>query len=230
MNHEGALRLWKNVGKLSLHPQRKEIMKDKVLFIDPERVYVSNACLIDIGEGTIIAPDVFLLGRITIGKDCLIGPGQVLHNVVTEDRVQIGARPNIQDSDLEEGSRVGRLAEVVRSNIGPATSIQHFSYVGDAMIGSGVNIGAGVVIANYDGSIKCLARVRDDVFIGSNSTLVSPVQIGQESFIGAGAIIRKDVESNSVVVGVDRVLPLRESHKDGKNWKVTRIEILEELI
>lgn len=221
MTHEETLELWKDVIKLSRHPSRKIIMSSGAVFLDPDRVYISKEA-VTIGKNTVVATEVYLLGYITIGEECIIGPGQVLCNVSVKNRVQIGARPDIHDSLLADNVRIGRLAEIVRSAIEDGAAIQHFSYVGDTDVGAGANIGAGSVVANFNGFEKTRTRIGRNAFVGSSTTIVAPVTIGEESFIGAGAVVRKNIKPNTVVVGLDRVLPDRECVKQGKNWNITK--------
>ncbi len=226
MNHEKLLFAYQHMVPLTSTSLWKKFIKTGVKFVSPNSVYISsisgNENEITIGGGTVVLPNVFFIAPVHIGKDCIIGPGQVLSGVKIGDNAELGARPSVMESDLGNNVRIGRNTEIVRSRIGENSSIQHFRYVGDACVGAGVNIGAGVVVANYDGFGKNITHIQENVFVGSNSTIVAPVIVGRESFIGAGTTVRKGVPANSVVVGKDRILSNRRCVKKGKNWIIIK--------
>lgn len=168
-----------------------------VTIISPEDTYIELD--VKIGRDTIIYPFVYIERGVNIGKRCSVGPCS---------RIREG-------SVLKDEVSVGNFAEIVRSYIGQGTRIRHFSYIGDAMVGKNVNIGAGTVTANYDGRNKNKTFIGNNAFIGSNSTIVAPVKIGNNAVVGAGAVVtrKKNVPANSVVVGVPAKLLRRR--KDG---------------
>jgi bifunctional UDP-N-acetylglucosamine pyrophosphorylase/glucosamine-1-phosphate N-acetyltransferase len=188
-----------------------------VTLIDPATTYIDEE--VAIAPDTVILPGTMITGKTTIGSWCRIGPG------TTIDRSMIGDRCTIQSSVLEEtmleddvrvgpfghcrpgahlacGVRMGNFGEVKNSYIGPETDMHHFSYIGDATIGSQVNIAAGVITSNYDGKQKHHTNIGDGAFIGCDTTLVAPVTVGDHAYTGAGAVVRKDVSPHSLVVGV----------------------------
>jgi len=188
-----------------------------VTITDPATTYIDEE--VEIASDTVILPSTILTGKTTIGSWCRIGPGttidrsvigdrctlqnSVLEEAILEDNVRVGpfghCRPG---AHLAHGVRMGNFGEVKNSYIGPETDMHHFSYIGDATIGSRVNIAAGVITSNYDGKHKHHTNIGDDAFIGCDTTLVAPVTVGDHAYTGAGAVVRKDVSPHSLVVGV----------------------------
>ena len=135
-----------------------------------------------------------------IGRDCTIGRSHLVGSTV-EDGVTIGPFNRLRPgSVIARGARVGSYAEIKNTLVGPDSDVHHFSYLGDAVLGKGVNIGAGTVTANYDGVRKSQTVIGDRVFIGSDSILVAPVHIGDEAYTAAGSVITQDVEAGSLAV------------------------------
>lgn len=190
-------------------------MRNGVTIQDPTSTYIENDVQID--SDTVIEPGVYLRGKTRIGKDCLITAHSDIKNSKIEDKVVIKQstlqeavvgkdsdvgpyshlRPNTQ---LGEKVHIGNFVEVKKSSLAKGSKAGHHSYIGDAQVGENVNIGCGVIIANYDGENKHQTIVRDDVFIGSNATIVAPVEIQSASFIAAGSTINKDVPSESLAI------------------------------
>ena len=188
-----------------------------VTFIDPDTTYIETD--VKIGQDTILLPNTHLQGNTIIGKNCKIGPdttvvdseiGQhvqliasVLEGAQVADYVSMGPFCHLRKGAvLEERVHLGNFAEVKNSILGPDTKMGHFSYIGNAKIGSNVNIGAGTITCNYDGDKKHPTEIGDDVFIGSDTMLVAPVKIGRRSITGAGAVVTKDVPEDTLVMGV----------------------------
>jgi bifunctional UDP-N-acetylglucosamine pyrophosphorylase/glucosamine-1-phosphate N-acetyltransferase len=188
-----------------------------VTVTDPLTTYIEPS--VSIGRGTVIEPNTTLSGATTIGADCRIGPNTVIDASSVGDRCTVFASV-VRDSTLEDdvhagpfchvrgsshlgaGVRLGTSAEVNRSRLGKGSKSNHFSYVGDAEVGEGVNIGAGTVTCNYDGENKNKTVIEDGVFIGSDSMLVAPVRIGKGAQTGAGSVVTKDVPPGGRVAGV----------------------------
>jgi len=195
----------------------QEHQRRGVTFLNPQTVEVGPEVLI--GRDTVIEGNVRISGEAVIGKDCLVESGSVLHNVKLGRAVVIKSS-RIYDSRLGDGCdagpfahvrggcrldknvHVGTNAELKGSRVGSGSKVGHFSYVGDAKIGRNVNVGAGCVFANFDGKRKHETLVADQVFLGSNSTLVAPVRIGKGAVVGAGAVVTKDVPAGLRVAGV----------------------------
>lgn len=188
-----------------------------VTIVDPATTYIDEN--VEIASDTVILPGTMITGKTTIGSWSRIGPGttidksiignrctihtSVLEETTLEDDVRVGpfghCRPG---AHLACGVRMGNFGEVKNSYIGPETDMHHFSYIGDATVGSRVNIAAGVITSNYDGKQKHHTHIGDDAFIGCDTTLVAPITVGDHAYTGAGAVVRKDVSPHSLVVGV----------------------------
>jgi bifunctional UDP-N-acetylglucosamine pyrophosphorylase/glucosamine-1-phosphate N-acetyltransferase len=201
-----------------LHWRRVEDhQRDGVTFLEPRTVQVGPE--VKIGKDTVIEGGVSLSGSTVLGEGCRIERGSVIHSSILGKGVVIRTS-RIMESRLGDGSDAGPFAHVrggsvlakgvhVGSNtelknakMGEGSKAGHFSYVGDAVLGKNVNVGAGCVFANYDGKNKYECRVGDGAFLGSNSTLVAPVTIGSQAVVGAGAVVTKNVPAKAVVVGV----------------------------
>ncbi|MFA5362069.1 MAG: DapH/DapD/GlmU-related protein [Candidatus Omnitrophota bacterium] len=154
--------------------------------IDPVTTYIAEN--VTIGRGTTIHPLTIIEEDVTIGKDCRVGPFC---------RLRSGTK-------LQDKASIGNFVEVVRSTIGKGSKAKHLTYIGDAAIDENVNVGAGTIIANYDGKQKHKTRIKTGAFIGSGSILVAPVNIGKQAITGAGAVVTKNkhVPDNTIVVGV----------------------------
>ncbi|QRN83069.1 bifunctional UDP-N-acetylglucosamine diphosphorylase/glucosamine-1-phosphate N-acetyltransferase GlmU [Chloroflexota bacterium] len=202
----------------------KQWMLSGVTIVNPDATYVEPEVII--GQDTIIQPNTFLRGKTEIGEDCVIGPDttivasqvgngahlshSVLEYAVVEDDVSMGPFCHLRKgAHLAKGVHLGNYAEVKDSYLGPDTKMGHFSYIGNARIGSNVNIGAGTITCNYDGEKKNLTEIGDNVFIGSDTMLVAPVKIGDRSVTGAGAVVTRDVPADTLVMGV----PAKEKRK-----------------
>lgn len=161
-----------------------KLFENGVRVVDPDTTFIGPK--VSVGEGTVIYPFTFIENGVTIGAQCAVGPFAKLR----------------QGAVLRDGSELGSFAEIVRSTLGLRTKMKHLSYMGDVTTGADVNIGAGVVFANYDGKDKHKTTVGDRAFIGSNSVIVSPVAIGEGAVTGAGSAVTGDVSAKTVVVGV----------------------------
>ena len=193
------------------------LMESGVTFIDPDTAYVYDG--VKIGMDTVVHPFTFISGDTVIGENCVIGPDtsitdcrvgdncSIVRSVAVSSEIGNGAnigpfsyiRPG---NRLSERVKVGDFVELKNSCIGSGTKVPHLSYVGDATLGSGVNIGAGTITCNYDGKNKHRTFIDDGARIGSNTNLVAPVSVGKNVVTGAGAVVTKDVPDNSTVVGV----------------------------
>jgi len=195
----------------------KKWMLAGVTMVDPDTTYIDIN--VRIGEDTILYPNTFLEGDTHIGEDCRIGPSAILRDsqvgnhckiisslleyAKLEDHVEIGPFGRLRKgAHLLDGVHMGNFGEVKNATLGPGTKMGHFSYIGDATIGNNVNIGAGTITANYDGKEKHHTTIEDNAFIGSDTMLIAPVKIGKGASTGAGAVVNKDVEENTVVVGI----------------------------
>jgi bifunctional UDP-N-acetylglucosamine pyrophosphorylase/glucosamine-1-phosphate N-acetyltransferase len=214
-----------------------------VTIIDPAATYIDENVII--GIDTIILPGSMITGKTRIGSECRIGPGttidqsiigdrcvvrnSALEEATLEDDVSIGpfshCRPG---AHLARGVRMGNFGEVKNSYVGAETDMHHFSYLGDAIVGEHVNIGAGVVTVNYDGVRKHRTTIGEGAFVGCDSMLIAPVTVGEHAITGAGSVVNKDVPPEALVVGVPaRVIrKIKTAEDPTKDLKGTRKEHL----
>jgi bifunctional UDP-N-acetylglucosamine pyrophosphorylase / glucosamine-1-phosphate N-acetyltransferase len=195
----------------------REWMLAGVTMIDPQSTYIETG--VSIGQDTVLWPNTYLQGNTSVGEDCTIGPNaiirdtqigngcrvlaSVLERAVVEDRVDIGPFGHLRKgAHLAEDVHMGNFGEVKNSYLGPGSKLGHFSYIGDATIGSNVNIGAGTITCNFDGKQKHHTDIGANVFIGSDTMLVAPVKIGEGARTGAGAVVTKDLPDYTLAVGI----------------------------
>ena len=178
---------------------RKKFIKKGVKMTAPETVYFSNDT--KIGKNVTIDPYVVIGKKVQINNNVTIHSFSHLENTKIENNVTVGPYARLRPgSVLKPGSRVGNFVEIKKSVIGKGTKINHLSYIGDSQIGRKVNVGAGTITCNYDGIKKNKTKIKDKVFIGSNSSLVAPVTIDESSVIGAGSVITKNVKKKSLAL------------------------------
>ena len=175
---------------------RSKFLKLGVKMMGPETIFFSNDT--KIGKNVIIEPYVIIGSKVKIGNNVIIKSFSHLEKCQIENKVEIGPYARIRpDTILKEGSKIGNFVEVKKSIVGKKSKVNHLSYIGDTDIGKSVNIGAGTITCNYDGVKKSKTKIKDKVFIGSNSSLVAPVTIEEESIVGAGSVITKSVKKKS---------------------------------
>ena len=178
---------------------RVKFIKQGVKMIDAETVYLSKDT--KIGKNVIIEPFVVIGSKVKIGSNVKINSFSHLEECIISSNVSIGPYARLRPgSFLEKGSRVGNFVEIKKSKIGKDSKVNHLSYIGDTQIGKKVNIGAGTITCNYDGIKKYKTKIKDKVFIGSNSSLVAPLTINQGSIVGAGSVVTKNVKKNSLAL------------------------------
>ncbi len=167
--------------------------------LGPETIYFSNDT--KIGKNVIIEPYVVFGLKVKIGNSVTIKSFSHLENCKVENKVNIGPYARIRPGViLKEGSKVGNFVEIKKSVIGKKSKVNHLTYIGDSNIGKSVNVGAGTITCNYDGVKKSKTKINDNVFIGSNSSLVAPLTIEEGSVIGAGSVITKKVRKKSLAL------------------------------
>jgi bifunctional UDP-N-acetylglucosamine pyrophosphorylase/glucosamine-1-phosphate N-acetyltransferase len=206
------------------------LMRSGVTIIDPRATYIDAG--VEVGQDTIIHPNTYLRGDSRIGEGCQIGPNSMItdteigdrcvitfsvtESAVLEDDVDIGPFAHLRKgAHLAQGVHMGNYGEVKNSYLGPGTKMGHFSYIGDAKIGPDVNIGAGVITANYDGRSKHLTEIGAGAFIGSDTMLIAPLKIGAGARTGAGSVVTKDVPPNSLAVGIPARVIRKKEENDG---------------
>ena len=178
---------------------RKKFSKLGVKMFGPETVFFSDDT--KIGKKVIIEPYVVFGPKVKIGDNVIIKSFSQLEKCKIENNVQIGPYARIRPgSTLKENSRVGNFVEIKKSTLGKNSKVNHLSYVGDSQIGKSVNIGAGTITCNYDGFRKNITKIKDKVFVGSNSSLVAPVTVEENSVIGAGSVITKKVGKKTLAL------------------------------
>ncbi|MBD1149573.1 UDP-N-acetylglucosamine pyrophosphorylase [Pelagibacterales bacterium SAG-MED27] len=178
---------------------RNKFLKVGVRMIGPETIFFSNDT--KIGKNVTIDPYVVIGKNVKIGNNVVIKSFSHLESCKIENKVEIGPYARIRpDTILKEGSKIGNFVEVKKSTVGKKSKVNHLSYIGDSEIGKSVNIGAGTITCNYDGVKKSKTKIKDNVFVGSNSSLVAPLTIEQESIIGAGSVITKSVKKKSLAL------------------------------
>ena len=191
---------------------RNKFLKSGVKMIGPETIFFSNDT--QIGKNVTIEPYVVIGSKVKIGNNVLIKSFSHLESCQVENKVEIGPYARIRPNTiLKEGSKVGNFVEVKKSVIGKKSKVNHLTYIGDSKIGKSVNIGAGTITCNYDGKKKYVTNIKDKVFIGSNSSLVAPITIGEESTVGAGSVITRNVKKKSLAL-------TRGEQKEIKNYKI----------
>jgi bifunctional UDP-N-acetylglucosamine pyrophosphorylase/glucosamine-1-phosphate N-acetyltransferase len=176
---------------------RNKFIKSGVKMIGPETIFFSQDT--KIGKNVVIEPYVVIGPKVKIGNNVNINSFSHLENCKIENKVVIGPYARIRPGTvLKEGSKVGNFVEIKKSIIGKKSKVNHLSYIGDSVLGRSVNIGAGTITCNYDGVKKNKTKIKNDVFIGSNSSLVAPVTINENSIVGAGSVITKNVKKKSL--------------------------------
>ena len=178
---------------------RKKFLKSGVKMSGPETIFFSNDT--KIGKRVIIEPYVVIGSKVKIGNNVVIKSFSHLENCKIENSVEIGPFARIRPgTTLKKGSKVGNFVEIKKSTLGQKSKVNHLSYIGDSTIGNSVNVGAGTITCNYDGTKKNKTIIKDSAFIGSNTSLVAPITIGESSIVGAGSVITKNVKKKTLAL------------------------------
>jgi len=190
---------------------RKFFIKSGVKMIGPETIFFSKDT--KIGKNVTINPYVVIGPKVKIGNNVIVNSFSHLEDCKIKNKVEVGPYARLRPGTiLEEGSKIGNFVEVKKSTVGKKSKINHLSYIGDSEIGRNVNVGAGTITCNYDGVNKNKTKIKDNVFIGSNSSLVAPITLEKNSIVGAGSVITKKVKKNSLAL-------TRNSQAEIKNYK-----------
>ena len=190
---------------------RNKFSKLGVKMIGPETIYFSEDT--KIGKNVTIEPFVVFGSKVKIGNNVTIKSFSHLENCKIENKVDVGPYARIRPGTiLKEGSKIGNFVEIKKSTLGKKSKVNHLTYIGDSIIGKSVNVGAGTITCNYDGVKKSKTKIKDNVFIGSNSSLVAPLTIEEGSVIGAGSVITKNVKKKSLAL-------TRSMQTEIKNYK-----------
>jgi len=190
---------------------RKFFIESGVKMVGPETIFFSKDT--KIGKNVTINPYVVIGKKVKIGNNVTVNSFSHLEDCKIKNKVEVGPYARIRPGTiLEEGSKIGNFVEVKKSTVGKKSKINHLSYIGDSDLGKGVNVGAGTITCNYDGVKKSKTKIKDNVFIGSNSSLVAPITLEKNSIVGAGSVITKKVKKNSLAL-------TRSSQTEVKNYK-----------
>ena len=197
--------------KLDQDKFRNAALKKGVNLIAPETIFLSKDT--KFGKNVTIEPYVVIGPKVKIGNKVTIKSFSHLEETIIENNVSVGPYARLRPGTiLKSGSKVGNFVETKKSKIGKNSKVNHLSYIGDTSIGKNSNIGAGTITCNYDGVKKSKTKISDNVFVGSNSSLVAPIKISKKSVVGAGSVITKNVNKNSLAL-------TRSSQKEKKNYR-----------
>jgi bifunctional UDP-N-acetylglucosamine pyrophosphorylase/glucosamine-1-phosphate N-acetyltransferase len=202
--------------KIYFYRRARALMESGVTIIDPDTTYIEDE--VEVGRDTIIYPNTYLQGKCTIGSFCQIGPNAIIRDSILDDRVEfvnsvafeakIGTGSKIgpfaylrPGTEIGKEAKVGTFVELKKTKVGDFSKVPHLSYLGDALIGRNVNIGAGTITCNYDGEKKHQTIIEDEAFIGSDSIIVAPVKINKAAYTAAGSVITEDVPEYSLGIG-----------------------------
>ena len=190
---------------------RDKFLKKGVKMKGPETVFFSKDT--KIGKNVEIEPYVVFADKVQIGNNVKILSFSHLEGVKIDSNVSVGPYSRLRPgTKIKSGSKIGNFVEVKKSTINKNSKVNHLSYIGDALVGKDVNIGAGTITCNYDGRNKSKTNIKDKVFVGSNTSLVAPVTLNEKSVIGAGSVITKNVTKGSLAL-------TRPKQQEKKNYK-----------
>ena len=190
---------------------RDKFLKKGVKMKGPETVFFSKDT--KIGKNVEIEPYVVFADKVKIGNNVKILSFSHLEGVIIDNDVSVGPYARLRPgTKIKSGSKIGNFVEVKKSTINKNSKVNHLSYIGDALVGKEVNIGAGTITCNYDGRKKSKTNIKDKVFVGSNTSLIAPVTLNEKSVIGAGSVITKNVSKGSLAL-------TRSNQKEKKNYK-----------
>ena len=194
--------------------KRRELMEDGVTLVDPASTFVDMQ--VKVGRDTVIMPFTVISGSTSVGESCNIGPYVCIRDSIVGNGCNVGPFAFVRPGTvLGDRVKVGDFVEVKNSRVGEGTKIPHLSYIGDAVLGAGINIGAGTITCNYDGVTKHTTVIDDGAFIGANSNLVAPVRVGQNAYIATGSTVTTDVPAEALAIA-----RARQENKDG--WVARR--------
>ena len=197
--------------KTSQEKLRNRALAKGVNLIAPETIFLSNDT--KFGKEVTVEPYVVIGSKVTIGNNVTIKSFSHIEGAKIENKVAVGPYARIRAGTiLKSGSKIGNFVETKKSIIKSNSKVNHLSYIGDTEIGKNSNIGAGTITCNYDGVKKSKTKISDNVFIGSNSSLVAPVKLEKNSIVGAGSVITKNVKKNSLAI-------TRSTQIEVKNYK-----------
>ena len=194
---------------------RMKLLKSGVKMIAPDTIYFSKDT--KVGRNVTIEPYVVIGSKVRIGNGVIIKSFSHLENCKIENKVEVGPYARIRPGTiLKEGSKVGNFVEIKKSTVGKKSKVSHLTYIGDTSIGRSANIGAGTITCNYDGKKKNKTKIKDNVFIGSNSSLVAPLTLEENSIVGAGSVITRSVSKKSLALTRSQQLEVKNYKRKSK--------------
>ena len=194
---------------------REKFIKSGVKMTGPETIFFSKDT--KIGKKVTIEPYVVIGSKVKIGNNVIIKSFSHLESCTIESKVEIGPYARIRPNTiLKSGSKVGNFVEIKKSTLGKKSKASHLTYIGDSTIGKHVNVGAGTITCNYDGVKKYKTKIKDNVFVGSNSSLVAPITLAENSIIGAGSVITKNVSKKSLALTRSQQLEIKNYKRKSK--------------
>ncbi len=194
---------------------RNKFLKFGVKMIAPDTIYFSKDT--KIGKNVTIEPYVVIGSKVKIGNGVNIKSFSHLENCKIESKVEVGPYARIRPGAiLKEGSKVGNFVEIKKSIVGKKSKVNHLTYIGDTLIGKSVNVGAGTITCNYDGIKKSRTKIKDNVFVGSNSSLVAPITLEKNSTVGAGSVITRNVGRKSLALTRSQQLEVKNYKRKSK--------------
>ena len=194
---------------------RNKFLKSGVRMIAPDTIYFSKDT--KVGKNVTIDPYVVFGSKVKIGNNVNIKSFSHLENCKIENKVEIGPYARIRPgTTLKEGSKIGNFVEIKKSIVGKKTKVNHLAYVGDTIIGKSANVGAGTITCNYDGIKKNKTKIKDNVFVGSNSSLVAPLTLEENCIIGAGSVITRNVNKKSLALTRSQQLEIKNYKRKSK--------------
>ena len=205
-----------NINKAKKYKLDQEKIKNSALskgvnLIAPETIFLSKDT--KFGKNVTVEPYVVIGSKVKIGNNVVVKSFSYVEDTLMENNVAVGPYARLRPGTiLKSGAKIGNFVEIKKSKIGKNSKVSHLSYIGDASIGENSNIGAGTITCNFDGSKKYKTSVSDNVFIGSNTSLVAPLKIDKNSTVGAGSVITRNVKKN-------RLALTRSKQQEIKNYK-----------
>ena len=204
-----------NSYRLNQENLRNKAQLSGVNLLAPETIFLSTDTIF--GKNVTIEPYVVFGTNVKIGNNVLIKSFSHIEGAKIENNVEVGPYARVRTGTLlKTGSKIGNFVETKKSKIGKNSKINHLSYIGDTEIGKNSNIGAGTITCNFDGAKKNKTKISENVFIGSNTSLVAPVKIGKNSTIGAGSVITKNVNKNSLALTRSNQLEIKKYKRKRK--------------
>ena len=197
--------------KLEQEKLRNSALNKGVNLIDPDTIFLSKDT--KFGKNVTVEPFVVIGQKVKVGSNVIIKSFSHIENTLMENNIVVGPYARLRPGTiLKSGAKIGNFVEIKKSKIGKNSKVSHLSYVGDASIGQNSNIGAGTITCNYDGVKKHKTKISDNVFIGSNTSLIAPIKIDKNSTVGAGSVITRNIKKNSLAL-------TRLKQQEIKNYK-----------